>query len=89
MMSDEHYATQTDLERTSAAEWLFFIIDELQKSEDYDLTDRLRDENQRLKETLDRSRRHWKILLYLLQEAIETALNLEYQCDLYWQEEVS
>lgn len=88
-MNDERYATQTDLERNSAAEWLFFIIDELQKSEDFELADRLGDENQRLKESLDRSRRNLKILLYLLQEAIETARNLEYQCDIYWQEQIS
>lgn len=85
--ANEQPASKTALERASGAEWVFFVVDELQKSEDFKLIDQLRDENRRLKETLGRFQRHWKILLHLLREAVDTALHLEYECDHYLQEE--
>jgi hypothetical protein len=79
----------TVLERISGAEFVFFMVDELQKSDDFAMIDRLRDENERLQEILNRFRRHWKVLIVLLQEALDAALHLEYEVNDYCREEGS
>jgi hypothetical protein len=58
---------------------LFYKIDEYQKADDFDVIDRLRDENTALQRTIISYRKSnaWNSLLQLLREALESMILLE------------